>query len=82
MGLYTIILIYEVPAKTQYQATDELAEAWKLHAEKVYHVKTIARESRRKSGRGTVSDRRPPAKWGNHFQTANNWQMVSAWCPP
>jgi hypothetical protein len=50
MGLYTIILIYEVPANNQYEATDELAEARELHQEKIYLVKTIIRKPGEKRG--------------------------------
>jgi hypothetical protein len=45
MALFTIMHIYEVLAENQHEATDELALARELHAEKVFHVKTIVREA-------------------------------------
>jgi hypothetical protein len=75
MPLYTIILIYEVLATNQYEATDELAQARELHQEKIYLVKTIIRKPGEKRGQGTVIDRKPPAKWGTIFkrQVTGKW---------
>lgn len=43
MAVYTIIRIYQVPAESQQQATDRMAEALALNTEKNYHVKDIVR---------------------------------------
>jgi hypothetical protein len=75
MGLYTIILIYEVPAPTIYQATDELAQARELHAEKVFHVKTIVREAGVKPWRDKPIALKQPAKWGTIFKR----QLTGKW---
>jgi hypothetical protein len=83
MPLFTIMHIFEVPAKNQYQATEELMEAREFHQEKVYHVKTIVRLSGEK--RGIPIDPRPlleseprsrrPAKWGTIFKR----QLTGKW---
>ncbi len=46
MAVYTIIRIYQVPAESQQQATDHMAEALALNTEKDYHVKDIIRGPR------------------------------------
>ncbi len=56
MAVYTIIRIYQVPAKSQQQATDRMAEALALNTEKDYHVKDIVRGPRGKSKQGKTVD--------------------------
>jgi hypothetical protein len=68
MALFTIMHIYEVPARNLYEAEDEFMEARGTKQEKVFLVKTIIRESGAKAGKETVIDHRPPAKWGTIFK--------------
>lgn len=63
MSLYTIIRIYQVPADTQSQATDRMAEAIDLKQEKYYHVKDIIRKSGQSEDQGKTVDLRPPTGW-------------------
>jgi hypothetical protein len=63
MALYTIIRIYEIPAESQYQATDRMMEAVALHVEKDFHVKDIIRDPGAKPGQGKAVDLKPPAGW-------------------
>ena len=60
---YTIIRIYEIPAESQYQATDRMMEAVALHVEQQFHVKDIIREPGAKPGQGKAVDLRPPVGW-------------------
>jgi hypothetical protein len=83
MPLFTIIHIYEVPARNQYEATDDLMAARGSRLEKMYHVKTIVRLSREKWG--IPIDPRPlleseprsrrPAKWRTIFKR----QITGKW---
>ena len=63
MATYTIIRIYEIPAESQYQATDRMMEAVALHVEQQFHVKDIIREPGAKPGQGKAVDLKPPAGW-------------------
>jgi hypothetical protein len=45
MPLFTIMHIYEVPARNQYEATDELMIARKNHFEKVFLKKVIVKDA-------------------------------------
>jgi hypothetical protein len=45
MPLFTIMHIYEVPARNQYEATDELMTARKHHFDKVYLKKVLVRDA-------------------------------------
>jgi hypothetical protein len=62
MARYRIIRIYEVPAKTRYQATDRMMEAIELRTEKDYHVKDVIRLCEKDSPFSKV-ELRPPAGW-------------------
>ena len=63
MAKYTFIRIYEVPADSEYQATDRMMEALVLGVEKDFHVKDIIREPNAKPGQGKAVDLKPPAGW-------------------
>jgi hypothetical protein len=63
MALYTIIRLYEVPADTQQQATDRMAEAAAFHVEHQFHIKDIIRDPGAKPGQGKAVDLKPPAGW-------------------
>jgi hypothetical protein len=77
MGLYTIMHIYEVPARNQYAATDELMTARKHYFDKVYLKKVIVKEA----GFKTVQDKvnvfapKPPASMKTIFKR----QITSKW---
>jgi hypothetical protein len=87
MALFTIMHIFEVPAKTQYAATDELMTARKNHFDKVYLKKVIVREAELKLPRDKVNvfetkkllesepRSRRPAKWGTIFKR----QITGKW---
>jgi hypothetical protein len=45
MPLFTIMHIYEVPARNQYEATDELMTARKHNYDKVYLKKVLVKET-------------------------------------
>jgi hypothetical protein len=45
MPLFTIMHIYEVPARNQYEATDELMTARKNHFDKVYLKKVLVKDA-------------------------------------
>jgi hypothetical protein len=70
MGLFVIMHIFEVPAKNQYEATDELMAARKNNADKVYLKKVLVRDAGIKLPRDTVNVFEPkkPAKWGTIFK--------------
>jgi hypothetical protein len=66
MAKYTIIRVYEVPADTQQQVTDQMLEAVLLHTEKDFHVKDVKdliREPGAKPGQGKAVSLAPPAGW-------------------
>jgi hypothetical protein len=75
MPLFTIMHIYEVPARNQYEATDELLEARGSKQEKIFLVKTIIRESGTKPEKSITIDNRPPVKWGTIFKR----QLTGKW---
>jgi hypothetical protein len=62
MARYRIIRIYEVPAKTRYQATDRMMEAIELRTEKDYHVKDVIRLCEKDSTLSGV-ELGPPTSW-------------------
>ncbi len=71
MGLFVIMHIFEVPARNEYEATDELMTARKNNADKVYLKKVIVREAGLKLPRDTVNvfaEPKRPAKWGTIFK--------------
>ena len=45
MPLFTIMHIYEVPARNQYEATDELMKARKHNFDKVYLKKVLVKDA-------------------------------------
>ena len=77
MPRFTIMHIYEVPARNQYAATDELMLARKNHFDKVFLKKVIVKETEIKLPRDKVNVFAPkkPAKWGTIFkrQITGNW---------
>ena len=78
MPLFTIMHIYEVPAKNQYEATDELMTARQNHFDKVFLKKVLVKDAEPKLPRENVNvfeDPKKPAKWGTIFkrQITGNW---------
>jgi hypothetical protein len=82
MPYFTIMHIFEVPARNQYEATDELMTARKHNFDKVYLKKVLVRETTMKLPREKVNvfaEPKPPAnkpaKWGTIFkrQLTGNW---------
>jgi hypothetical protein len=71
MPYFTIMHIFEVPAKNQYEATDELMTARKHHFDKVYLKKVIVKDAGVKPPQEKVNvfaDPKKPAKWGTIFK--------------
>ena len=72
MPRFTIMHIYEVPAKTQYEATDELMAARAGKYDKVYLKKVLVKDAEElKPVRHKVNvfaDPKKPAKWGTIFK--------------
>jgi hypothetical protein len=71
MPLFTIMHIYEVPAKNQYAATDELMLARKHNFDKVYLKKVLVKYAEMKLPREKVNvfeDPKEPAKLGTIFK--------------
>jgi len=71
MPLFTIMHIYEVPAKNQYAATDELMLARKHNFDKVYLKKVLVKYAEMKLPREKVNvfeDPKEPAKRGTIFK--------------
>jgi hypothetical protein len=62
-ALYTIIRIYEVPAKNRIEATDRMIEALTLRVEGDFHVKDIIRDPDAKPGQGSKVSLKPPEGW-------------------
>ncbi len=82
MPYFTIMHIFEVPAKNQYEATDELMTARKHNFDKVFLKKVIVKEADMKLPRDKVNvfaEPKPPAhkpaKWGTIFKR----QMTGTW---
>jgi hypothetical protein len=75
MPLFTIMHIYEVPARNQYEATDELLAVRGTKQEKIFLVKTIIREEGSKPEKSITTDNRPPVKWGTIFKR----QLTGKW---
>ena len=63
MAVYTIIRVYEVPADSEYQATDRMLEAIVLRVERDFHVKDVIRAPGAKPGQGKQVALTPPAGW-------------------
>jgi hypothetical protein len=70
MPLFTIMHIFEVPARNQIEATDELMRARKHHFDKVYLKKVLVKDAKPKLPRDKVNVFEPqkPAKWGTIFK--------------
>jgi hypothetical protein len=71
MPLFTIMHIYEVPARNQIEATDELMIARKNHFDKVFLKKVLVKDAEPKLPREKVNvfaDPKKPAKWGTIFK--------------
>jgi hypothetical protein len=77
MPLFTIMHIYEVPAKNQYAATDELMLARKNKFDKVFLKKVIVKEAGFKPPQDKVNvfETKKPAKWGTIFKR----QITGKW---
>jgi hypothetical protein len=77
MGLYIIMHIFEISAKNQYEATDELMLARQNHFDKVFLKKVIVKDAEPKLPREKVNvfETKKPAKWGTIFkrQLTGNW---------
>ena len=70
MPLFTIMHIFEVPARNQYEATNELMTARKHHFDKVFLKKVLVKDAEPKHPRDKVNVFAPqkPAKWGTIFK--------------
>jgi hypothetical protein len=70
MPLFVIMHIYEVPARNQYAATDELMLARKHHFDKFYLKKGLVKDAGVKPPQEKVNVFAPkkPAKWGTIFK--------------
>jgi len=74
MPLFTIMHIFEVPARNQYEATDELMIAREGKYEKLFLKKVIVKDAEMKLPRDKVNvfaQKQPakkPAKWGTIFR--------------
>ena len=77
MPLYVIMHIYEIPARNQIAATDELMLARKNHFDKVFLKKVIVKEAEPKLPRDKVNVFEPkkPAKWSTIFKR----QITGTW---
>ena len=78
MPLFTIMYIFEVPAKNQYAATDELMRARQHNFDKVYLKKVIVKDAEPKLPQEKVNvfvDPKKPAKWGTIFKR----QITGKW---
>jgi hypothetical protein len=82
MALFVIMHIFEVPAKNQYEATDELMRARQHHFDKVFLKKVIVKDAGLKLPREKVNvfaepkpPAKKPAKWGTIFKR----QMTGKW---
>ena len=78
MPLFTIMHIYEVPARNQYEATNELMTARKHHFDKVFLKKVLVKDAEPKHPRDKVNvfaKPKKPAKWGAIFKR----QLTGKW---
>ena len=78
MPRFTIMHIYEVPARNQYEATDELMTARKHNYDKVYLKKVLVKDAEElKPFRHKVNvfAQKSPAKWGTIFKR----QLTGKW---
>jgi hypothetical protein len=77
MPLYVIMHIFEISARNEYEATDELMRARQNHFDKVFLKKVLVREAEMKLPRDKVNVFAPkkPAKWGTIFKR----QITGKW---
>jgi hypothetical protein len=77
MPLFTIMHIFEIPAKDQYAATDELMTARKHNFDKVYLKKVIVKDAGVKLPREKVNvfEEKPPASMKTIFKR----QITGKW---
>jgi hypothetical protein len=77
MPLFTIMHIYEVPARNQYEATDELMRARQNHFDKVFLKKVLVKDPEIKLPREKVNvfADKPPAKMTTIFRR----QITGKW---
>jgi hypothetical protein len=71
MPLFTIMHIYEVPARNQIEATDELMRAREGKYDKVYLKKVLVKGAEPKLPQDKVNvfaDPKKPARWGTIFK--------------
>jgi hypothetical protein len=77
MPLFTIMYIFEVPAKNQIAATDELMIARQNHFDKTFLKKVIVKDAEPKLPQDKVNVFEPqkPARWGTIFkrQPTGKW---------
>jgi hypothetical protein len=76
MPYFTIMHIYEVPARNQYEATDELMTARKHNFDKVFLKKVLVKDAEPKLPRDKVNVfEQKPARWGTIFKR----QLTGKW---
>jgi hypothetical protein len=77
MPLFTIMHIYEISAKNQYEATNELMTARQNHFDKVFLKKVIVKDAEMKLPREKVNvfEDKPPAKMTTIFRR----QLTGKW---
>jgi hypothetical protein len=70
MPYFTIMHIFEVPARNQYEATNELMTARKNNFDKVYLKKVLVKDAEPKLPREKVNifEPKPLSKWGTIFR--------------
>jgi hypothetical protein len=72
MPLFTIMYIYEIPAKNQYAATDELMIARQNHFEKTFLKKVLVKDAEElqpfRHKVNVFAESKKPAKWGTIFK--------------
>ena len=69
MPYFTIMHIYEVPARNQYEATNELMTARKHNFDKVYLKKVLVKDAEMKLPWDKVNVfAQKPARWGTIFK--------------
>ena len=79
MPLFTIMHIFEVPAKNQIEATDELMTARKHNFDKVYLKKVLVKDAEElqpfRHKVNVFAEPKKPAKWGTIFKR----QITDTW---
>lgn len=64
MAVFRIYRVYDVPGKTQYEATDHMMEAIALGVEKDFHVSDRIRPMDGPSKQAEKFSLEPPKGWG------------------